>query len=605
MIKPYRNILAIIDIFIFIISLFISIYLSNTSINLHLNDLFKVSKYFIFYYLIFELLSIIKFNMLRRMWSYCSIGDLKILIKIITISTLLTFCLKLLFRDFQYTRYLLVSILVFSVLYSVSRISIRIIKDNQRINSDKVIKQPPRSLIVGAGDAASILLAQINKQASPVIYPICLVDDDLNKRGMIIHNIPVKGNINDIAKLVVEEKIEQITIAIPSLDKKRQSEILKKALQTGVKVNIMPNIEDLMIGNLKKIKFKDIKIEDLLGREPVNFDNNMVKAQVEDKVVLVTGAGGSIGSEICRQIINFNIKKLILLGHGENSIYLIEKELRLINENANILSIVSDVKDQDRISQIFNLHRPDIIYHAAAHKHVPLMEISPKEAVKNNVLGTKNVANAALEYNAEKFVLISTDKAVNPTSVMGASKRLAEIVVQNMNKYNNTKFVSVRFGNVLGSRGSVVPLFEEQIEKGGPITITDFRMTRFFMTIPEAAQLVIQAGILASGGEIFVLDMGESVKIIDLARKMLELHGLSEKDIEIKEIGMRPGEKLYEETLSSSELVSEQIYPKIFIGKSILVDEAIIDEFISKFRDYSSDKFRNEIMKIALIGYEN
>lgn len=462
-----------------------------------------------------------------------------------------------------------------------------------------------RTLLVGGGDAASYLISQIQKQPHYKLNIIGVVDDDPFKEGESIRGVPIIGNTEQIPRIVEEECIEQITIAIPSLTGLDYHRILRTCLKTGVSTNKMPSLDDILSGRIESSTLKEIEIEDLLGRDPIKFDTETTSGQIEGKTVLVTGAGGSIGAEICRQIYEFKPKKIILLGHGENSIYLIDRELRSYNgNNAEILPIIADIKDKKRIDEIFEVYRPSYVYHAAAHKHVPLMELSPKEAIRNNVQGTKNVASAALKFGVDRFVMISTDKAVNPTSVMGASKRLAEIVVQNYNDKGNTKFVSVRFGNVLGSRGSVVPLFKEQIKNGGPITITDRRMTRYFMTIHEASQLVIQAGSLAKGGEIFVLDMGKPVKIVDLAKKMIKLNGLTEDDIEIKEVGIRPGEKLYEETLSSKEMIKEQIFPKIFVGDSIGVKESIITHFIKNFEDYSENELRENLMRIAMIGYE-
>ncbi len=461
-----------------------------------------------------------------------------------------------------------------------------------------------RTLIVGAGDAATYLISQMFKKEFFKLDVIAVVDDDPSKKGEMIHGVPVVGSTEEIPKIVEKEKIDQITVAIPSLKGPDYHRILRACLKTGVFTNKMPSLDEIMSGRIETSHLREIDIEDLLERTPVRFDTEITSKQISGKTVLVTGAGGSIGSEICRQILSFEPGKIVLLGHGENSIYLIDRELRSYGNDVEILPIIADVKDEKRMDDIFSKYKPSYVYHAAAHKHVPLMEISPEEAVKNNVIGTKNVASAALKHNADKFVMISTDKAVNPTSIMGASKRLAEIVVQNFNGIGHTKFVSVRFGNVLGSRGSVVPLFKEQIKNGGPITITDRRMTRYFMTIHEASQLVIQAGFLAEGGEIFVLDMGKPLNILDLARKMIKLNGLTEDDIEIKEVGIRPGEKLYEETLSSKEMISEQIFPKIFVGNSIKVNETIITNFVKNFRNYSDDELKEKIMNIAMIGYE-
>lgn len=345
---------------------------------------------------------------------------------------------------------------------------------------------------------------------------------------------------------------------------------------------------------------KEIEISDLLGRKEIVLNQSQLSTFFEDKTVLVTGAGGSIGSEICRQIIKFKPKSLILLGHGENSIYLIHRELlNTHGDSVKILPVIADIQDRDLMFDIMKKYQIDIVYHAAAHKHVPLMEYNPREAVKNNILGTKNVADAAKAAKIEKFVMVSTDKAVNPTNVMGATKRVAEMIVTALNDSEETQFVAVRFGNVLGSRGSVVPVFKEQIENGGPLTVTDFRMTRYFMTIPEASRLVIQAGHLAKGGEVFVLDMGEPVKIVDLAKKIIRLSGCTVPEIGIKESGIRPGEKLYEELLSSEERVSEQIHEKIFVGKVISKPLNEVTDFIEKLAELNNQELRDQLIDFA------
>jgi FlaA1/EpsC-like NDP-sugar epimerase len=363
----------------------------------------------------------------------------------------------------------------------------------------------------------------------------------------------------------------------------------------------MPSVEEIASGKISISKFKEIDVVDLLGREEVQLDIDSIKDQITDKIILVTGAGGSIGSEICRQVIKFNPKKLLLLGHGENSIYLIDRELKskYKEKTTDICPIIADVQDRERMFEIMEQYRPDIVYHAAAHKHVPLMEYNPRESVKNNIYGTKNVAEAAKKNNVKNFVMVSTDKANNPPNVMGATKRIAEMIVTGLNEEGKTKFSAVRFGNVLGSRGSVIPVFREQIAKGGPITVTDFRMTRYFMTIPEASRLVIQSGALAKGGEIFVLDMSEPVKIVDLAKNMIRLSGYSEEDIEIVETGIRPGEKLYEELLLDKERNDEQVFDKIFVGNIKGYDLNKVMDFVSNLpKD-------NEILARKVVEFAN
>ena len=425
------------------------------------------------------------------------------------------------------------------------------------------------TLIVGAGEGGRILYNSfLGSKTAQDIHVVGFVDDDPNKRNTYLSGKKVLGALKDIPELIEKYDIQMVTIAIPSLSRKKLRRIFELVESARVKVNTMPSIEELASGKISVSKLKTIDVVDLLGRDEVKLDIESIKDQITDKVILVTGAGGSIGSEICRQIIQFNPAKLLLLGHGENSIYLIDRELRTHHQNCptEIVPIIADIQDREKINEIMEQYHPDIVYHAAAHKHVPLMEYNPKEAVKNNIFGTKNVAEAAKAAKVKNFVMVSTDKANNPPNVMGSTKRIAEMIVTGLNEEGCTKFSAVRFGNVLGSRGSVIPVFREQIAQGGPITVTDFRMTRYFMTIPEASRLVIQSGALAKGGEIFILDMSEPVKIVDLAKNMIRLSGYSEDEIEIIETGSRPGEKLYEELLLDKERNDEAVYEKIFVG---------------------------------------
>jgi len=364
---------------------------------------------------------------------------------------------------------------------------------------------------------------------------------------------------------------------------------------------MIPKIEDIMTGRISVSHLKNVEVEDLLGREPVELDINAISDYVTKNTVLVTGAGGSIGSELCRQLMRFSPDRIVLVGHGEFSIYSIDMELKETYQNSDmeIIPVIGDVQDRERMFDIVEKYQPTIIYHAAAHKHVPLMEYNPHEAVKNNVIGTKNVAEAAATFGVETFVMVSTDKAVNPTNVMGATKRVAEMVVQDLASQSKTKFVAVRFGNVLGSRGSVIPLFKKQIERGGPVTVTDPEMTRYFMTIPEASRLVIQAGTLAQGGEIFVLDMGEPVKIVDLARNLIKLSGYTEEEIPIKFAGIRPGEKMYEELLGEDEVHPDQVYEKIYVGKTSEVDDQVLLELLDQFEQHNPEQLKDDLMGIV------
>lgn len=406
----------------------------------------------------------------------------------------------------------------------------------------------------------------------------------------------MKGKIADIPELVRKYKIKKIIIAIPTIGQERLKEINNICHMDGVELLKMPNIEDVMSGELEVNQLKKVEVEDLLGRDPVELDMDMISNELTNKTILVTGAGGSIGSEICRQVCNFYPERIILLGHGENSIYLINRELRnRFGKNVDIVPIIADVQNRARMFEIMETYKPYAVYHAAAHKHVPLMEDNPEEAVHNNILGTKNTAEAAKNAEVKKFVMISTDKAVNPPNVMGASKRIAEMIIQSLNdETHRTNFVAVRFGNVLGSRGSVIPLFKSQIEEGGPVTVTHPEMTRYFMTIPEASRLVLQAGALAEGGEVFVLDMGEPVKIVDLARNLIKLSGKKEDDIRITYTGIRPGEKMFEELMNKDEVHPEQVFEKIYRGKVQHMKcnevEAIIQDIVN---DFSKEKIIN------------
>ena len=477
--------------------------------------------------------------------------------------------LILLFINRQYSLRLVIFAYLLSLLLIIgSRLIWRIYietKNMRYVSTDSA----KNTLIVGAGEGGRILYNSfLGSKTAQDIQVVGFVDDDPNKRNTYLSGKKVLGALKDIPELIEKYDIQMVTIAIPSLSRKKLRRIFELVESAHVKVNTMPSIEELASGKISVSRLKTIDVVDLLGRDEVELDIESIKDQITNKIILVTGAGGSIGSEICRQIIQFAPAKLLLLGHGENSIYLIDRELRTHYQNCptEIVPIIADIQDREKIHEIMEQYHPDIVYHAAAHKHVPLMEYNPKEAVKNNIFGTKNVAEAAKEVKVKNFVMVSTDKANNPTNVMGATKRIAEMIVTGLNEEGCTKFSAVRFGNVLGSRGSVIPVFREQIAKGGPITVTDFRMTRYFMTIPEASRLVIQSGALAKGGEIFILDMSEPVKIVDLAKNMIRLSGYSEDEIEIVEIGIRPGEKLYEELLLDKERNEEAVYEKIFVG---------------------------------------
>ncbi|WP_353047520.1 nucleoside-diphosphate sugar epimerase/dehydratase [Exiguobacterium sp. s183] len=460
-------------------------------------------------------------------------------------------------------------------------------------------KDEKRTLIIGAGQAGRMLVRQMKHSNNHRMSPIGFLDDNKHLQTLTVNDVKVLGTLEQLEEIVESEAIDKIVFAIPSMSYQERVALIQRAKKVCTNVHTLPMIEEVAAGKIAVNQMREVSIEDLLGREPVELDITGIQAEVEGKTVLVTGAGGSIGSEICRQILKFNPDRLLLLGHGENSIYLIERELREAKIEAELIPVIADIQDVERLREVFMTYTPHLVFHAAAHKHVPLMEANPHEAVKNNIYGTKNVAEMADEFGASRFVMISTDKAVNPTNVMGSTKRIAEMVVQHLAKSSETKYAIVRFGNVLGSRGSVIPLFKSQIAKGGPVTVTHPDMTRYFMTIPEASRLVIQAGTLANGGEVFVLDMGEPVKIVDLARNMIQLSGFTEEQISISFSGIRPGEKMYEELLKEGEVHPEAVYPKIFTG--IVTEELDLDGKLENMNQLMTD----EALSLYLVNWAN
>ena len=538
------------------------------------------------------------FSIINRYTDYKTLSTISLILigsYFITFLTEIALSLKISYR------FLLLSCM-FSVLFTISmRLGWRMWYSfkNGTTYTEVEESKVSRTLVVGAGDGGSLFITTALKD-SPELKIVAVVDRDVSKQGSLLHGIKVVGTDEQIPEIVANYEISQIVVAIPSLKPDEYERILSLCKKTGAKVSAMPKYEEVVTGKLKVHKLREIDIADLLGRKEVKLDQTSLQSNIKGKTVLVTGAGGSIGSELCRQIVRFSPARLLLLGHGENSIYLIHKELTTnYGEEVEIVPIIADIQDRERIFHIMKEYRPDRVYHAAAHKHVPLMEYNPTEAVKNNIYGTRNVAEAAKAAGVAKFVMVSTDKAVNPPNVMGATKRVAEMIVTSLNEEGKTLFAAVRFGNVLGSRGSVVPLFKEQIANGGPITVTDFRMTRYFMTIPEASRLVIQAGALMHGGEIFVLDMGEPVKILDLAKKMITLSGHTEEEIQIVETGIRPGEKLYEELLSNEERVDEQIYEKIFVGNVQAVSNTEVDAFIQSISNLDGSELKEKLVEFA------
>ena len=537
------------------------------------------------------------FNLYKKSWEYASIGELLIILKVVSYSIFSAMIIQQIVMQKSYFRLFAVVWLLHMLLIGGSRFMWRVYRDSIHDKTD----HKKRTLIVGAGSAGTMVARQLLKNNESDLLPVAFIDDNMKKHHLDILGIPVKGGVEKIVSVVKKLAIENIIIAIPSLSKKELNVIFQECAKTRVSTKILPMLEDIVTGKVSVNQFRDVQVEDLLGRDPVVLDIDGISEYLTHKVVLVTGAGGSIGSEISRQISNFNPKQLILLGHGENSIYSIEMELkdRFRDSKIEFISEIADLQDAKKMMSVMGKYNPDVVYHAAAHKHVPLMERNPEEAFKNNVIGTMNAAKAASWNGVKTFVMISTDKAVNPTSVMGATKKLAEMIIQDMDKNSETKFVAVRFGNVLGSRGSVIPLFKKQIENGGPVTVTHPEMIRYFMTIPEASRLVIQAGALAKGGEIFVLDMGDPVKIVDLAKNLIKLSGNSIDEIGIEYTGIRPGEKLFEELLHKEEVHEEQIYPKIYIGRTMDLRIKEIEEIISDYSIIDQKTLREKLINLA------
>lgn len=582
----YSMFFALDSIFAFS-AIFLSIWLLYPELNFYLESLVLFSSITL---ITIHHITAYFFKLYSRIWSVASVKEMLTITLAVSISVLAASIVQLM-NGFFYFRVMIVTWLIMMILIGGSRFLLRLISD---YHSTKIPQNElKRILIVGAGDAGTMLLRNIKKHQHTQYQVMGFVDDDPYKQNLTLHDVKVCGTTQDIPMLVEEKGIQIIILAIPSLGKRGIKTIYERCLQTNAKIKTMPRIEDIMLGKVAVNDVQEVKFEELLGREEVKLDIYAISNKISNKVILVTGAGGSIGSEICRQIAQFHPKQLILLGHGENSIYKIHIEL---SENSHyqdveFIPLIADIQDRKRIFQIIQHYRPDVIYHAAAHKHVPLMEFNPEEAVKNNIFGTKNIAEAAHAFGVSNFVMISSDKAVNPTNVMGSTKRVAEMIIQNLAKSSDTNFTAVRFGNVLGSRGSVVPRFRAQIAAGGPVTVTHPEMTRYFMTIPEASRLVIQAGALAEGGEVFVLDMGDPIKILDLAKNLIRLSGYKEEDIGIEFSGIRPGEKMYEELLNPEEIQEKNIYPKIHVGKAHCMPKEDLMEFLSEIQsiEKSSD----------------
>lgn len=520
----------------------------------------------------------------RKLWRYASVQDALTIFKVVSTASL---CSSFFLTFFSYFNHFPRSIIILDwlillFLTASSRLAWRLYRQ-QSCASHK--NDGRRTLILGAGDAGRLLLTEIERQQEPDYTIVGFIDDDDKKKGMFLCNVPVLGKQEQMQDLVRQHGIEELIIAVPSVRGIVLRKIIENCNKTGARIRILPAISDI-ISNKVLNQIRDVELEDLLGREPVTLDKSGISQYLRGKTVLVSGAAGSIGSEICRQIAEFEPGKLILLDNAETPLFYIDRELAAKHPALKVIPVLGDVRHAEKIDTVFSLYTPEVVFHAAAYKHVSLLEHNPTQAVLNNCRGTKYLADAAHRSGVSSFVMVSSDKAVNPTNIMGASKRVAEIYIQSLAKRSSTKFSTVRFGNVLGSSGSVIPIFLEQIKKGGPVTVTDPEVIRYFMTIPEAAQLVLQAGCLGQGGEIFLLDMGEPVRILDLAEELIRLSGLIPyKDIDIVFTGLRSGEKLYEELLTKEEGVMATPHKKIKIAASATADpECFLSELAQLFR---------------------
>lgn len=544
--------------------------------------------------ILIRLLTFYFFGLYNRLWRYASIHELLAIVSAVTVSSVLIFIYMFGMGSKLPRSIPIITWLIVIALVGLSRLFLRVLYMLRKTRKESCSKV----LIIGAGDAGAMIARELRQRFYDTKNLIGFIDDDRNKTKHKLFGVPVLGTRDNLSEVVCKYGITEIIIAIPSANGERLREIFKACRETKCTVKTVPGLYEIIDGQVTVDQLRNIDLEDILRRDPVKLDLGQIAGYLTGKRVLITGAGGSIGSELCRQIAKMSPSHVTLLGKGENSIYEIHQELTAKFPKLTIEPVIADVRDKRRILNIFSRVQPQVVFHAAAHKHVPLMEAQPSEAVRNNIFGTQTVAEAADRVNAEKFVLISTDKAVNPTSVMGATKRVAEMIIQHMNRISDTNFVAVRFGNVLGSRGSVIPLFKKQILKGGPITITHPDMKRYFMTIPEASQLVLQSGALAQGGEVFVLDMGEPVKIVDMATDLIELSGLEPgRDIEIKFTGLRPGEKLFEELLTAEEGTMSTKHEKIYVANLRAIDEQIMLQTLQVLK---AEQSADEIIRILM-----
>ena len=584
---PANRIIALIllDIMSIVVAAFTALYIRfDFSFNGIPSEYLQKFERIIPYSIIITLVFFAIWKLYKSVWRYASATELLNIVFATTCASVgqIIIC-HLLNEKMPRSYYVLYWFLLFGMT-CIIRFSYRILRlINSKRSEFSGKKERNNVMLIGAGAAANAILKEIETSRYLNLNAKCIIDDNSGCHGKFLRGVPIVGGRNKIIDAVGEYGIDEIIFAIPSASTRVRKEILDICKETGCKMRTLPGMYQLINGDVSIAKLKEVEIEDLLGRDPIKINTEEVLGYVKDKTVLVTGGGGSIGSELCRQIAAHQPQQLIIVDIYENNAYDIQQELIRKYPKLDLVVLIASVRNKERIDSIFEKYRPNIVYHAAAHKHVPLMEVSPNEAIKNNVFGTYRTVQAADKYGTEKFVLISTDKAVNPTNVMGASKRMCEMVIQMMNRQSKTNFVAVRFGNVLGSNGSVIPLFKKQIAEGGPVTVTDPNIIRYFMTIPEAVSLVLQAGAYAHGGEIFVLDMGEPVKIVDLATNLIKLSGYKPgEDIEIKFTGLRPGEKMYEELLMSEEGLKKTANKMIYIGKPIDFDDDVFKKQLDK-----------------------
>lgn len=604
---PANRIIALIllDIMSIVVAAFTALYIRfDFSFNGIPREYLQKFERIIPYSIIITLVFFAIWKLYKSVWRYASATELLNIVFATTCASVgqIIIC-HLLNEKMPRSYYVLYWFLLFGMT-CIIRFSYRILRlINSKRSEFSGKKERNNVMLIGAGAAANAILKEIETSRYLNLNAKCIIDDNSGCHGKFLRGVPIVGGRNKIIDAVGEYGIDEIIFAIPSASTRVRKEILDICKETGCKMRTLPGMYQLINGDVSIAKLKEVEIEDLLGRDPIKINTEEVLGYVKDKTVLVTGGGGSIGSELCRQIAAHQPQQLIIVDIYENNAYDIQQELIRKYPKLDLVVLIASVRNKERIDSIFEKYRPNIVYHAAAHKHVPLMEVSPNEAIKNNVFGTYRTVQAADKYGTEKFVLISTDKAVNPTNVMGASKRMCEMVIQMMNRQSKTNFVAVRFGNVLGSNGSVIPLFKKQIAEGGPVTVTDPNIIRYFMTIPEAVSLVLQAGAYAHGGEIFVLDMGEPVKIVDLATNLIKLSGYKPgEDIEIKFTGLRPGEKMYEELLMSEEGLKKTANKMIYIGKPIDFDDDVFKKQLDKiYRDAydESDKIREDIKEMV------